>query len=50
MRRQARALLEQVALQVQPIMRKRSLHVPLLSEFYPANPRLLVMQWEGTIR
>lgn len=39
---QARQLLEQVAKQVQPLMRRHQLRVPLLSEFYPSNPNLLV--------
>jgi hypothetical protein len=38
----ARELLDQIALQVQPVMRKRSFKVPLLKEFLPANPGLLV--------
>ncbi len=35
-------LLQQVARQVQPILRSRQWKVPLLSEFYPRNPSLLV--------
>lgn len=34
---QARELLEAVAAQVQPIMRRRQLAVPLLSEFFPVS-------------
>ncbi|KIY97197.1 DNA damage response protein WSS1 [Monoraphidium neglectum] len=37
----ARQLLESVARQVQPIMRRRQWRVPLLSEFFPRNPNLL---------
>jgi len=39
---QARQILEAVAKQVQPILRRRQLTVPLLKEFYPRNGRLLV--------
>ena len=39
---QARQLLEAVAKQVQPLLRRHSLRVPLLSEFYPRNANLLV--------
>ena len=35
-------LLQLVAHQVQPILRARKWRVPLLSEFSPNNPRLLV--------
>ena len=35
-------MLDEVAKQVQPIMRRRSFTVPLLSEFFPGNARLLV--------
>jgi hypothetical protein len=38
---EARSLLEKVAYQVQPIMRKRSWTVKQLSEFVPKNPNLL---------
>lgn len=38
----ARALLERIAKQVQPIMRRRQFTVPVLLEFYPASPNLLV--------
>jgi hypothetical protein len=38
---EARALLESVAKQVQPIMRRRRWRVPVLSEFAPKNPNLL---------
>ncbi|XBI36154.1 hypothetical protein VPH35_121720 [Triticum aestivum] len=37
----ARALLDRVAKQVQPIMRRRKWRVKVLSEFSPKNPRLL---------
>ncbi|KAF7055895.1 hypothetical protein CFC21_063369 [Triticum aestivum] len=37
----ARALLNRVAKQVQPIMRRRKWRVKVLSEFSPKNPRLL---------
>ena len=39
---QARELLEAVASQVQPILRRRKWTVPLLSEFYPQRSNLLV--------
>lgn len=39
---QAREVLETVARQVQPILRRRKFTVPLLKEFYPRNPGLLV--------
>lgn len=35
-------MLEEVTRQVQPIMRKHSWRVPLVTEFFPNNPRLLV--------
>ncbi|XP_061373117.1 DNA-dependent metalloprotease WSS1-like [Gastrolobium bilobum] len=38
---EARKILEKVAKQVQPIMRKRKWKVKVLSEFCPANPSLL---------
>ncbi|PON94046.1 WLM domain containing protein [Trema orientale] len=38
---EARRILEKVAKQVQPIMRKHKWRVKLLSEFYPNNPSLL---------
>lgn len=38
---EARSLLDNIAKQVQPIMRKRKWRVKLLSEFYPQNPALL---------
>lgn len=38
---EARKILEKVAMQVQPIMRKRKWKVNVLSEFCPANPSLL---------
>lgn len=44
---QARELLEAVAKQVQPIMRRRQLEVPLLSEFYPSNRSLLGLNVGG---
>ncbi|KAM0921140.1 hypothetical protein ACQ4PT_007036 [Festuca glaucescens] len=37
----ARALLDRIAKQVQPIMRRRKWRVKVLSEFSPKNPRLL---------
>ena len=39
---QARQILDEVAKQVQPILRRRHFTVPLLSEFYPDNGRLWV--------
>ena len=39
---QARELLETVASQVQPILRRRKWTVPMLSEFYPQQRNLLV--------
>ncbi|KAL3697109.1 hypothetical protein R1sor_011185 [Riccia sorocarpa] len=44
---EARKLLEEVAKQVQPIMRKRKWKVPLLSEFCPKNPSLLGLNIDG---
>lgn len=41
---QARDLLERVAKQVQPLLRRHQLRVPLLSEFFPHNPNLLVRE------
>jgi DNA-dependent metalloprotease WSS1 len=41
-REQARDILERVSKQVQPILRKREWTVPLLREFLPKNPNLLV--------
>lgn len=38
---EARSLLEKIAKQVQPVMRKRKWRVMLLSEFCPGNPALL---------
>ena len=38
---QARQLLEQIAHQVQPIMRRRKLKVPILSEFFPERAELV---------
>lgn len=35
-------MLEQVAKQVQPILRRRRFTVPLLLEFFPRNDNLLV--------
>ena len=43
---QAQEILEQVAKQVQPILRRRQFKVPLLTEFYP-QPRLLVWSAVG---
>ena len=40
---QALPLLQRIAKQVQPVMRKRGWRVPLLTEFSPKNPNLLVM-------
>ena len=40
---QARELLETVASQVQPILRRRKWTVPMLSEFYPQQRNLLVV-------
>lgn len=37
----ARALLDRIAKQIQPIMRRRKWRVKVLSEFSPKNPRLL---------
>lgn len=39
---EAREILEWVSKQVQPILRKREWTVPLLREFLPKNPNLLV--------
>lgn len=39
---QARSLLQQIADQVQPIMRRRRFTCPILTEFFPSNPNLLV--------
>ncbi|KAG6548188.1 hypothetical protein Mapa_010239 [Marchantia paleacea] len=44
---EARKLLEDVAKQVQPIMRKRKWKVSLLSEFCPHNPSLLGLNIDG---
>ncbi|KAJ4959092.1 hypothetical protein NE237_026203 [Protea cynaroides] len=44
---EARRILENVAKQVQPIMRKRKWRVKLLSEFCPANPSLLGLNIGG---
>lgn len=41
-RDEARDILERVSKQVQPILRKRQWTVPLLREFLPKNPNLLV--------
>lgn len=41
-REDARELLETVAKQVQPILRNRKWTVPVLKEFLPKNPNLLV--------
>ncbi|GAV74410.1 zf-RanBP domain-containing protein/WLM domain-containing protein [Cephalotus follicularis] len=43
----ARNILEKVAKQVQPIMRKRKWKVKILSEFSPANPSLLGLNIGG---
>ncbi|XP_075523283.1 LOW QUALITY PROTEIN: DNA-dependent metalloprotease WSS1-like [Primulina tabacum] len=44
---EAREILEKVAKQVQPIMRKRKWKVRVLSEFWPANPSLLGLNIGG---
>ncbi|CAI9114559.1 OLC1v1015307C1 [Oldenlandia corymbosa var. corymbosa] len=44
---EAKEILERVAKQVQPIMRKRKWKVRLLSEFSPANPSLLGLNVGG---
>ncbi|XP_027122615.2 DNA-dependent metalloprotease WSS1-like isoform X2 [Coffea arabica] len=44
---EARQILERVAKQVQPIMRKRNWKVKVLSEFCPANPSLLGLNIGG---
>ncbi|PHT47114.1 hypothetical protein CQW23_11322 [Capsicum baccatum] len=44
---EAREILENVAKQVQPIMRKRKWKVKVLSEFCPANPSLLGLNIGG---
>lgn len=44
---EARLILERVAKQVQPIMRKRKWKVKILSEFGPANPSLLGLNIGG---
>ena len=41
-RDEARQLLEAVSKQVQPVLRKRRWTVPVLLEFMPKNPNLLV--------
>lgn len=41
-RADALKLLQQVARQVQPVLRKRKWTVPRLKEFFPGNPNLLV--------
>lgn len=45
----ARKILEKIANQVQPIMRKRKWRVKLLSEFCPTNPRLLGLNVGGGV-
>uniref|UniRef100_A0A0D3GDP4 WLM domain-containing protein n=1 Tax=Oryza barthii TaxID=65489 RepID=A0A0D3GDP4_9ORYZ len=45
----ARALLDRVAKQVQPIMRRRKWRVKVLSEFSPKNPRLLGLNVGGGV-
>jgi hypothetical protein len=37
-------MLEQVTRQVQPVMRKHGWRVPLVTEFFPQNPALLVRE------
>ncbi|KVI05808.1 WLM-like protein [Cynara cardunculus var. scolymus] len=44
---EAREILEKVARQVQPIMRKRKWKVKILSEFCPSNPALLGLNVNG---
>ncbi|KAI4387099.1 hypothetical protein MLD38_004957 [Melastoma candidum] len=44
---EARRILERVAKQVQPIMRKRHWRVKLLSEFCPPNPSLMGLNIDG---
>ena len=44
---EAKQMLERIAKQVQPIMRKRSWRVPRLSEFFPANANLLGLNIGG---
>ncbi|KAD4889442.1 hypothetical protein R6Q59_037200 [Mikania micrantha] len=44
---EAREILEKVAKQVQPIMRKREWKVKILSEFWPSNPALLGLNVNG---
>ncbi|CAA6662303.1 unnamed protein product [Spirodela intermedia] len=44
---EARRMLEKVAKQVQPIMRKRGWKVPILSEFRPDNPSLMGLNEGG---
>ncbi|KQK19194.1 DNA-dependent metalloprotease WSS1 [Brachypodium distachyon] len=45
----ARALLDRIAKQVQPIMRRRKWRVKVLSEFSPKNPRLLGLNVNGGV-
>lgn len=47
---EARKILERVAKQVQPIMRKRKWRVKLLSEFCPNNPALLGLNVGGGVQ
>lgn len=44
---EAREILEKVAKQVQPIMRKRKWKIKILSEFWPTNPALLGLNVNG---
>ncbi|GFR51103.1 hypothetical protein Agub_g13432, partial [Astrephomene gubernaculifera] len=44
---EAKELLAKIAYQVQPLMRRREWRVPLLSEFFPANPNLLGLNIGG---
>ncbi|KAG6491776.1 DNA-dependent metalloprotease WSS1-like isoform X1 [Zingiber officinale] len=46
---EARRLLDRIAKQVQPIMRRRKWKVKLLSEFYPTNPALLGLNVGGGV-
>ncbi|KAL5702121.1 hypothetical protein ACHQM5_027377 [Ranunculus cassubicifolius] len=46
---EARKMLDQIAKQVQPIMKKHKWRVQLLSEFYPSNPALLGLNVNGGV-
>ncbi|GKV19418.1 hypothetical protein SLEP1_g29680 [Rubroshorea leprosula] len=47
---EAKKFLEQIAKQVQPIMRKHNWRVKLLSEFCPSNPSLLGLNVGGGLQ